>query len=91
MDHWQLIQSHSIRKSKSERHCVPEIERNPCIPGSQEIHGIQWWIQTERREAMRQNVQTRRKYVAFFFPPNMEKSFFFEGDGGYLFQKLINL
>lgn len=48
-----------IRKRKSERHRVPEIERDPWIPRDP-------WdpvVDSNRREAMRQNVQTRRIFV----------------------------
>lgn len=48
------------KKKKSLGHCVLELERDPWILG------IQWWIQIERRDAVRHNVQTKDYlYISF--------------------------
>lgn len=66
-----------VGKRKSERHCVPEIKRDPWIPRDP-------WdpaVDSNRREAMRQNVQTRRKFVGVWLVVGVfstsGKSFFF--------------
>lgn len=63
------MQSHSMgKKKKSLGHCVLELERDPWILG------IQWWIQIERRDAVRHNVQTKDYlYISFSFAKIWEK------------------